>query len=358
MVITIHNMEVKQLIESSLCVMSGYDHAVDIGLFSAVVKADVHQENKTNKYGNDKLKNITKRPMSLRNEVYSQLRSFVDVNSGADLNSYSLLDEWSLLKKKDVLVYTFDENIKSFQVEYQTPMTSSRSIEILKTSIDDIVISYHAITDKDALLKKLRDLYKCDEEEPVKYDASGRPFAPPGPIKSDAQRKREYFESELKELETKHVYNSFNWEQLNQAMRVHVRNCPKCYPAFYTDECPDTGYFARMHDASPKLEGEDPKYAKTFWGTPFHALMIGINTYEKYNWKMTEYKKYIKILRHIKEVNPAVHALHTEQPMDTVKVQCISNGVESTVDMTKEEYEQHEHESWVYYCYMCEQNKV
>ena len=125
--------------------------------------------------------------MSLRNEVYSQLRSFVDLNSCMDLNSYSLLDEWSLLKKKDVLVYTFDETIKSFQVEYQTPMTSSRSIEILKTSIDDIVISYHAITDKDALLKKLRDLYKCDEEEPVKYDASGRPFPPPGPIQSDAQ---------------------------------------------------------------------------------------------------------------------------------------------------------------------------
>ena len=85
--------------------------------------------------------------------------------------------------------------------------------------------------------------------------------------------------------------------------------------------------------------------------------MIGINSHEKYNWKTTEYKKYLKILRHIKEVNPAVNALHTE-PVDTVKVQCISNGVESTVDMTKEEYEQHEHESWVYFCYMHEQNKI
>ena len=104
-------MEVKQLIESSLCVMSGYDHAVDIGLFSAVIKADAYQENKRNKYGNDKLKDLKKRPMRLRNEVYSQLHSFVDVNSGVDLNSYSKLDEWSLLKNKKVIVeYTFNEN--------------------------------------------------------------------------------------------------------------------------------------------------------------------------------------------------------------------------------------------------------
>ena len=60
MVITIHDMEVKRLIESSLCVMSGYNHAVDIGLFSAVIKAHGHQENVTNKYGNDKLKDLKK----------------------------------------------------------------------------------------------------------------------------------------------------------------------------------------------------------------------------------------------------------------------------------------------------------
>ena len=60
MVITTHDMEVKQLIESSRSIMSGYDHAVDIGLFSAVVKADAHQENITNKYGNDKLKDLKK----------------------------------------------------------------------------------------------------------------------------------------------------------------------------------------------------------------------------------------------------------------------------------------------------------
>ena len=140
-------------------------------------------------------------------------------------------------------------------------------------------------------------------------------------------------------------------------MRVHVRNCTECYPAFYTDECPDTGYYASTHDARPEFIGTDQC---TFWGTPFHALMIGINNYEKYNWKSTSCKDYLKILRHIKEVNPAVNALHTE-PVDTVEVKCFSlsqPGVESTVVMTKEEYEQHEHESWVYWCYMNEQNKL
>lgn len=339
MVITTYDMEVKQLIESSLCAMSGYNHAVDIGLFSAVVKADKHQERGQDKKANQRFWKLCKRPMTIRNEVYSQLRPIVDINSGADLNSYALLDEWSLLKNKKVIVYTFNENDRGFKVEYQTPYRCPDRVEILKTSIDDIVIAYHAITDINALLTKLRKLYNIPEEDPVKYDASGRPFPPPGPIKSDAQRKKEYFEAKLKELETKHVPNSYNWEQLNKAMRVHIRDCPVCYPPFYTDECPDTGYFARMHDASPKLEGEDPKYAKTFWGTPFHALMIGINNHEKYNRKTTDYKKYLKILRHIKEVNPAVCALHTESPpkVDTF----IMNGVV----MTKEEYEQHVEEN-------------
>ena len=117
MVITIHDMEVKQLIESSLCVMSGYDHAVDIGLFSAVVKADIHQEKGKVKSLKHRFWHLNQRPMSLRNEVYSQIGSFVDVNSGADLNSYSLLDEWSLLKNKKVIVYTFNENERGFKVE-------------------------------------------------------------------------------------------------------------------------------------------------------------------------------------------------------------------------------------------------
>ena len=72
-----------------------------------------------------------------------------------------------------------------------------------------------------------------------------------------------------------------------------------------------------MHDARPEFKNTPQN---TFRGTPFHALMIGINSHEKYNWKNTEYKKYIKILRHIKEINPAVNALHTEQPLDTVEV--------------------------------------
>ena len=55
-------------------------------------------------------------------------------------------------------MHTFDETTKYFKVEYQTPTLFVPVIEILKTSIDDIVIAYNAITDKEALLKKLRAL--------------------------------------------------------------------------------------------------------------------------------------------------------------------------------------------------------
>ena len=44
--ITTLNMEVKQVIESTHSVISGYDQAMDIGLFSAVVKANLHQQKK------------------------------------------------------------------------------------------------------------------------------------------------------------------------------------------------------------------------------------------------------------------------------------------------------------------------
>ena len=44
MPITTSDMEVKQVIESTHCVISGYDHAMDIGLFSAVIKANLHHE--------------------------------------------------------------------------------------------------------------------------------------------------------------------------------------------------------------------------------------------------------------------------------------------------------------------------
>ena len=54
----------------------------------------------------------------------------------------------SLLKEKNVIVYTFDENTMNFKVEYPTMQSSTSVIEILKKSIEDIVISYHAITDK------------------------------------------------------------------------------------------------------------------------------------------------------------------------------------------------------------------
>ena len=190
MVITTFDMEVKQLIESSLCVMSGYDHAVDIGLFSAVVKADKYHERETDKVAKHRLKHIKERPMSLRNEVYSQLGSFVDVNSGADLNSYSLLDKWSMIHQKTVIVYTFDTTTQYYKVEYKTPNLFLPFIEILKTSIDNIVIAYNAILDKDVLLKKLCALYKPSQEELVHARAKRKA--------DDAQLKAERDETSVK----------------------------------------------------------------------------------------------------------------------------------------------------------------
>ena len=153
MVITTHNMEVKQLVESTHCVISGYDHAMDIGLFSAVVKADKHQDIDTDKSAKQRLKDLNKRPMSLRKEVYRQLEDVVDTNSNVDLNDYSLLDKWSMIHQKTVIVYTFDHTMEYFKVEYKTPNVFLPFIEILKTSIDDIVIAYNAILDNDILLK-------------------------------------------------------------------------------------------------------------------------------------------------------------------------------------------------------------
>ena len=52
-----------------------------------------------------------------------------------------------------------------------------------------------------------------------------------------------------------------------------VRKCTECYPAFYPDECPDTGYRASVTNVCPDIKGSCKKY---FFGTPFHAWMIGI----------------------------------------------------------------------------------
>ena len=116
-------------------------------------------------------------------------------------------------------------------MEYPTIQASTSVIEILKTSIEYIVIFNHAITDKDALLKKLCALYNY-KEEPIKVvveedlypcincTAKGLKTccSSVNVLKSDEQQKHEQFESQLKELETNHTSPFFNWEQLNKQM--------------------------------------------------------------------------------------------------------------------------------------------
>ena len=152
-------------------------------------------------------------------------------------------------------------------------------------------------------------MYKPLEEELA--EARAKRKLEQTPLQSEEEKRRERLERDLKELESRHIGPFLNWPQLNEAMKIHVRHCPQYYPAFYTDECPDTGNQASSVDKRPHLPDEDPKYGKEFWGTPFHALMVSINNYEKYNFKQTKHdEQELKILQHIKEVNPAVNALH------------------------------------------------
>ena len=66
---------------------------------------------------NQRLKDLNNKPLLLQNECYSQLESFVDVNTDVHVNCSALLDKWSLLKQKNVIVYTFDTTTKYYKVD-------------------------------------------------------------------------------------------------------------------------------------------------------------------------------------------------------------------------------------------------
>ena len=98
------------------------------------------------------------------------------------------------------------------------------------------------------------------------------------------------------------------WCQLTSTMKKHILK-PECYPRFYTDKCPDTGYFARSSYCTEVTPNNYRWIA--FRGTPFHALMMEIKEYEKYphlGYKKVN-EKNIKILRHIQQVNSRVQHL-------------------------------------------------
>ena len=147
------------------------------------------------------------------------------------------------------------------------------------------------------------------QETCVKYTCSCNSHIPEDIREQD----REKVYRDLKDLESIHISPNWNWVQLSEAMYIHVRDCSKCYPSFYTDECPDVGYHACVADKSPPLRKEDI-YGKWIWGTPFHCLLVIMDNYEKYNFGTREhYLKHLEILRHIKKVNPRVNDLHIEQ---------------------------------------------
>ena len=245
--------------------------------------------------------------MSLRKEVYPQLENVVNTNSSVDLNDYSLLDKWSMIHQKTVIVYTFDNTIEYYKVEYKTPNLFLPFIEILKTSIDDIVIAYNPILDKDVLLKKLYALYKPSQEELALVRQKRKADDTLLNAERDERSVKVKIEERLKQTD-EHVAKHLSWTQLTHPMKIHVRTCTDCFPAFYTDECLDTGYRASTFNAHPQFKHSFQKY---FYGTPFRALMISINNFEKYHWgDCQNYEKELSILDHIKYHNPRVKELH------------------------------------------------
>ena len=93
-------------------------------------------------------------------------------------------------------------------------------------------------------------------------------------------------------------------------------------------------------DARPDIKGS---YKKQFFGTPFHALMIGIYNYEKYRWgERQTYQKEMNIFRHIKEVNPHIKEVHTETVKDPINV--------NRVTLSKNEFETFKNEPWIVFC--------
>ena len=139
----------------------------------------------------------------------------------------------------------------------------------MKTSIDDIVLAYRAILNKAALLKKLRALYKPTKDQLVEARAKHS-----SSLENAQQREQKRCDQALEKVTTiekeksKHVNNSDMWCQLTASMKKHIRTCPECYPRFYTDECPDTGYFAR----SSYYTEETPNIGRRLFGE--HRSML------------------------------------------------------------------------------------
>ena len=119
------------------------------------------------------------------------------------------------------------------------------------------------------------------------------------------------------------------WCQLPSAMKKHILKCPQCYPRFYTDECPDTGYFAQIGISTE--ETPNNYRLRITYGTLFHALIMSIKEYKKYPHLNSKkgYGENLKILRHIQQVNPCVQHLKDDDD-DTISVSSVNESVTST----------------------------
>ena len=148
-------------------------------------------------------------------------------------------------------------------------------------------------------------------------------------------------EERLKQTD-EHFAKHLSWTQLTHPMKIQVRTCTDCFPAFYTDV---TGYRASTFDARPQFKHSFQKY---FYGTPFHALMISINNFEKYHFgDRQHYQKELSILDHIKYHNPRVKDLHKESLQEYSLVHAVKV---NRVTLSEELYKQFESEPWIVWC--------
>ena len=140
-------------------IIHGYRFDNQIGLFSAIIIADLKQNG--DKESLKKFDNIQRQPSSLLNLVSKTFRPIVG-NTVHLSNDLGAVQQWCDLHKKNVIIRRFDVDTRTLINEFDSK-TCFESIEMLKTheNNDDY---YHVLLDTQGFLKNRHDYIKVDDE--------------------------------------------------------------------------------------------------------------------------------------------------------------------------------------------------